>query len=305
MVRRQIVRGVVVLALLGAGVVASTSALEAQPARRAQPASRLADFPDAQAALAAAQVDETGAVNSLLSALETGQVAFHFSTARLKADQAARIALIRSLGPSLPRIVESTMFRDLYARVREEAATRRAGQAPQDPAVTRADQITQAQQTLRDLERERAAPGLDRRRRSSLDDRIESTRDAIARLQRASSDASTRAREQTELEAARAEYEARRAASQAELDAELPADIRQLAANRLSAFVSGCRNVDYRARTVTADGVVRFADAANEARPKIWKLCYRAGQPTVNEARRLATTWLRQLQRAGIRPRTP
>lgn len=305
MVRRSIVRGVAAFSLLGLGAAVSTTALHAQPGRRSA-ASRLQDFPEAQAALAAAQVDETGALNSMLTTLETGTVTFYFSTSRLRADQDARTALVRTLGASLPRIVESQMFRDMYARVRDEAATRTIGPAPDDPSVARADMVTQAQLSLRELEQQRAAPGLDRRTRSSLDEAIEQARANIARLQRSSGDTAMQASERAQFEAARAEYEARRTAAQAELETRLPADVRQLVANRLSEFVAGCRDVNFRARTRTmTNGQVVFADAPNEARPKLWKLCFRAGQRTVTEARRVATTWLGQLQRAGIRPRNP
>ncbi len=299
------VRGVgATFAVVGALGV-TTAALEAQPGGRTPAASRLADFPDAQRALAAAGVEEMGAINSILTTLENGVPTFYFSVARLKADAELRTTLVRSLGPTLPAVIESPMFGDLYRRMREETATRQLGEPPQDPAVARADAISGLRMTIADLEAQARAPGLSRRQRGDLESALETARGSLAQLQRQANDAATRAAEQQQLAEARAAYAAQREAAQAELEATLPADPRQLVANRLQAFVSGCRDVNFRARTTTDGGVVRFVSAADEARPKLWKLCYRAGQRTVTEARRVATSWLTQLSRAGIRPRTP
>jgi hypothetical protein len=44
-----------------------------------------------------------------------------------------------------------------------------------------------------------------------------------------------------------------------------------------------------------------FADPALEARPKEWKMCFRAGKPATDAARAFAQKWLNDLAAAGVK----
>ena len=278
-----------VTTLVGAGA----ASLHAQTAPRPS----LTEFPDAQRALNGASIDDRAALNSILTTLESGDVSFYFGTQQLKANEDARVALVRTLGPMLSRIVASEMFRNMYSAAREERARSTAGTPPVDPAITRADQISEVQLAIADMQARLGTPGLSRRDRSQIESAMSDARERVAAAQRQAQDPATRAADAQQYQAAQAAYETQRQEALAGLEADLPSDVRVLARRRLEAFVAGCRDVNFRARTTTAGGVTRFENPADEARPRIWKLCFRAGQRTVTEARRIATRWIGSLPR--------
>ena len=86
-----------------------------------------------------------------------------------------------------------------------------------------------------------------------------------------------------------------------QLDAVWPADARAMVANRLRRFLDVSRDIAYDAQLIDKDGKKVFADAALEARPKEWKLCFRAGKPATDAARAFALRWLTDLQAQGIK----
>lgn len=86
-----------------------------------------------------------------------------------------------------------------------------------------------------------------------------------------------------------------------ELDAMWPPDHRTLIANRLRRFLDVSKDVAYDARLVDKDGAKVFADPAFEARPKEWKMCFRAGKPATDAARGFAQKWLSDLEAQGIK----
>ena len=65
-----------------------------------------------------------------------------------------------------------------------------------------------------------------------------------------------------------------------------------MVANRLRRFLEVSSDVDYGAKLIDKDGTKVFADPALEARPKEWKLCFRAGKPATDAARAFAQKWL-------------
>jgi hypothetical protein len=86
-----------------------------------------------------------------------------------------------------------------------------------------------------------------------------------------------------------------------QLDARWPPDPRALVAGRLRHFLEMSKDVAYEARLVVKDGRKVFADEALEARPREWKLCFRAGKPATDAARRYAQNWLNDLASAGVK----
>jgi hypothetical protein len=108
-----------------------------------------------------------------------------------------------------------------------------------------------------------------------------------------------------ELEKAlRQQYDAltrERDAAMKELDAAWPPDHRTLVANRLRHFLDVSNDVVYDATLIEKDGRKVFADPALEARPKEWKMCFRAGKPATDAARAFAQKWLNDLAAAGVK----
>ena len=92
-----------------------------------------------------------------------------------------------------------------------------------------------------------------------------------------------------------------REAAVKQLDAVWPPDARVLVANRLRRFLQVSSDVAYDARLIDKDGTKVFEDAALEARPREWKLCFRAGKPATDAARAFAETWMNDLRAQGIK----
>jgi len=298
---RGTMTGLVALLAITAG-----GTLFAQGGRRPAPRpgeAIIAPFPDAHTALAAASISDDAAVSSMLLTIRTGFPVFPTSAAALKTDQNARLTLVRALARVLPRIVEAQPFVDAYASVRNDAISSQVGAAPVDPALRRQDQISTLQSDIQGYRLDLQAPGLSRSDRNRLEGRLETAQNQLRSLQREANDTSIRARDQRDLATAQAAYEQRRTAAMTAIDADMPTDVRVAVARRLQTFVSGCADVNYRARTTrNAAGVTVFTSPADEARPKLWKLCFRAGRRTTDEAKRLARSWLQALARSGATP---
>ena len=86
-----------------------------------------------------------------------------------------------------------------------------------------------------------------------------------------------------------------------EVDTVWPPDHRTLVANRLRHFLDVSKDVAYDARLLERDGKKVFADPALEARPKEWKMSFRAGKPATEAARAFAQKWLNDLAAAGVK----
>ncbi|HEX4915856.1 MAG TPA: hypothetical protein VFV51_17980 [Vicinamibacterales bacterium] len=95
--------------------------------------------------------------------------------------------------------------------------------------------------------------------------------------------------------------ERERAQAMQQLEAVWPADHRALIANRLRHFLDVSKDVAYDAKLVETNGKKVFADPAMEARPKEWKMCFRAGKPATEAARAFAQKWLNDLAAAGVK----
>jgi hypothetical protein len=75
-----------------------------------------------------------------------------------------------------------------------------------------------------------------------------------------------------------------------------PADPNVLIAARLRQFLEVSKDVDFGAALVPGPGnKQRFANAAYEAKPDEWKLCYRAGKEATAAGREAAQAWLAAL----------
>ena len=88
------------------------------------------------------------------------------------------------------------------------------------------------------------------------------------------------------------------------LDQKYPPDPRAMVALRLRHFLDVTKDVAFDARLVdkaTDKGTKKvFADAALEAKPDEWKLCFRAGKQATDTARVFAQKWLSDLQSQGV-----
>ena len=99
----------------------------------------------------------------------------------------------------------------------------------------------------------------------------------------------------------RVSQEREREVAMKELESVWPTDHRALIANRLRHFLDVSRDVAYDAKLIEKDGKQVFADPSLEARPKEWKMCFRAGKPATDAARAFAQKWLNDLAAAGVK----
>lgn len=289
-------------ALLSLIALVAATTLFAQGRRRAGEAI-IGPFPDAHTALAEASISDDAAVTSMLLTIRSGYPVFPSNASGLSTNQDARLRLVRALARVLPRIVDSAPFAEAYTEFRNDAVSSQLGSAPVDPALTRQDRISTLRADIEGYRLDLRASGLSRSERNRLEDQLETAQGRLRTLEREANDQATRDRDRRALETAQAEYAQRRTAAMTAIDAELPTDARVAVARRLQNFVTVCGDVDFRAPTTrSAAGVVTFDRPADEARPRLWKLCFRAGRRTTDEARRLARSWLGTLARAGIRP---
>jgi hypothetical protein len=105
----------------------------------------------------------------------------------------------------------------------------------------------------------------------------------------------------TALRQQRVAQERERELAMQQLETIWPVDHRALVANRLRHFLEVSKDVAYDAKLVENEGRKLFADPALEARPKEWKMCFRAGKPATDAARAFARKWLNDLTAAGVK----
>jgi hypothetical protein len=65
----------------------------------------------------------------------------------------------------------------------------------------------------------------------------------------------------------------------------------------LEAFLKNTENVDFTAVTKSSGGLKVFEKSEYEAKPREWKMCYRAGKETSEAIRAFASGWLDELKK--------
>lgn len=76
----------------------------------------------------------------------------------------------------------------------------------------------------------------------------------------------------------------------------LPPDPKVALRKSLTTFLKETSGVDYAAETREATRTRRFARPEYEAKPRSWKMCYRAGREACEAARAFASGWLAELK---------
>ncbi len=97
-----------------------------------------------------------------------------------------------------------------------------------------------------------------------------------------------------------AEESARRikARSKPEDAAKLPIPAADVTRERARIFIETCSAVDFDAKLQVQGGAAHFVEAAQEAKPPLWKACYRAGPRLTKVALDLAKGWLAESPQA-------
>ncbi len=207
---------------------------------------------------------------------------------------AARVALV-SFALSLARtFAESDDFKRRYADHREANGP---DPLPAEPSV---DEILAKQRAGFEAQVEQMRKLFDQitpEQRATLEEGWKDMRTQLTEMETGP----RRAEFEKALREQRATHVRAREVAMTQLDAVWPADHRALVADRLRHFLEVSGEVAYDAKLVDKDGKKVFADPALEAKPKEWKMCFRAGKPATDAARAFAQKWLNDLAAAGVK----
>ena len=129
--------------------------------------------------------------------------------------------------------------------------------------------------------------------KATFDEQIKAMREQIAELSKA--DPAANAEMDAILKEGAAQQQAQHKLNVAEWEKKYPVDPKPFVAQRLREFLSLSATVDYSAKLVKKDGMMRFENPAYERKDSQWKYMYRAGKPAVDAARALAQDWLKAL----------
>lgn len=194
-----------------------------------------------------------------------------------------REAVVIAIGDWGREFVESDVFAEGYAELR---ATSKPSEPVFETSVEDevAAQIEQQREQLEQTRKDIVAMMPEADRESLLEslDASEASFDDPALIEMQEQGlAMVREAEQQQYEVALARWEEA-----------FPEEPHALVARRLEEFLAVCADVDFDADLVEAYGLMRFEDEDYEQKPAEWKLCFRAGEPSVAAAREIAADWL-------------
>ena len=229
--------------------------------------------------------------DSVIASVTSGSIALSGDRGVFtRASSMARVAIATAVFAAARAYTSTDGFETRYAQWREL-------QRPQRVALPKTgDEALAAQQQQLELvikDAERSSAQLPPAAQEQLAHNIAFMRQQLAELNadpehRASVDRAAR----QQARDAETDYTARDAA----FTRAFPADGRRLIARRLRAFLDLSDTVDYTAPVLRhRDGTLHFVNPAFEAKPREWKMLYRAGKPAVDAARAAAQEWVNTL----------
>jgi len=241
-----------------------------------------------ESAIARLGLSNDDAARYAIESLASGYAPVHVAAGTFKAlSDESRVQLVRGLGAWARTYFDSAEFDRAYAALRDG---RRPAAAEYDETVDEAVQrwiedglaeVEESRENVLPLMPEESRPEMEK----GLDSMAAMYRDPeMIEMQRQTIE------QQRAIE--RQSYESSLVAWQQDFP-ESPAP---LIARRLRAFLDTCADVDFDADLTEAYGTLRFEDSDYESRSSEWKLCYRAGEPTVTAARSFALEWLAALE---------
>lgn len=225
-----------------------------------------------------------------VDALVNGSVPVYQARNAMKAAApAARAALVEQALEWAKVYLSSSEFRELYAKKREEAKPA----APEAHKPFEAEQKEkQAESAAQIAQMRKAIEQLPADQRKEAEKAIEQ---ALASQKQMSADPQFQKATHDMYDATVADEKKQHDEATARWQDDWPADPRQLIAKRLRAFIDTSATVDFEAKVVSEGGRQQFVNPRYQQQSSDWKLCYRAGRPTVEKARAFAQAWLREL----------
>lgn len=129
--------------------------------------------------------------------------------------------------------------------------------------------------------------------KASFDEQIKAMRQQIAELSKV--DPAANAQMDAMLKQGAQHAQEQHKLDLAAWEKKYPVDPKPFVAQRLREFLALSATVDFTAKLVKKDGMMRFENPAYERKDSQWKYMYRAGKPAVDAARALAQEWLKAL----------
>lgn len=228
--------------------------------------------------------------SAIVASFATGNVSLVGERSVFKAaSPELRATIVRGVIAAARAYAGTADFAMRYTRFRESQRPEREV-VPQNGEEALAAQKKQLEDVIRQAEK--AAESLPPDAREKLAHNISYTRQQLELL---NEDAEHRAAVDKAARENAREVEAEFLRRDAEYAAEYPADPKLLIARRLRAFLELSATVDFSARLVEKEKRMRFLDPALEAKPREWKMLFRAGKPAIDAARAAAEEWLTAL----------
>ena len=203
-----------------------------------------------------------------------------------------RIAVIRDLAAYAKKYIASDEFKRAYANYRDRAK-------PPEPLM-----IHFSADSIRAAEKERIEKAIkvteananspNEKLRNSVPYRLENLRKELSALD----DPNNKTIKQRLDDAQRSNDYAIKLYQDAlkKFEIQFPADPRGLIRARLQEMLNITADVDYNAEVHEVNRWKMFVNPAYEAKPKEWKLAYRAGKPATDALRAVAGEWLKELK---------
>jgi hypothetical protein len=230
------------------------------------------------------------AQNVIVASFSTGMVMLAGErTVFRSASPDLRAAMVKGVVAIARAYTATEDFARRYAQFREGRRPER-DVLPHNGDEALAAQQKQLEEVIRQAQK--MAAELPVEARQQLADNIADMKKQLAEL---NSDPKHRAAVDAAAKESAREAEAEYARRDRAFEREFPARAQQLIAERLKAFLELSATVDFNATLVEKDKRMRFADPDLEAKPREWKMLYRAGKPAVDTARAAAEEWLHAL----------
>lgn len=265
----------------------------------------LGAVPGAEAAARDAGLSADEIRDALLSAIVWESTSLPGSLRALRDDAVKRARLVSVAGAIVPKLVASKAFRAAYAQVRAGLVV--APEVPKPvPAKTakeiQQERVSQLERAVAEMESGLKTESVPVEIKGQLEKAAREQRKALEAMKKdaAGADALAEADKQR-FDMERNAYPERLKARDAELarlGSDWPENVNVLVAKRLRGFLEMTSGIDYAAKLrARSDGRKVFVDPALESKPALWKLCFRAGKPTVDAARSAAERWLGEVSR--------
>lgn len=187
----------------------------------------------------------------------------------------ARVALVKASLGAVRAFLDSAAGRGAVAAL-----------AMDPPPKNPEDELNEAEKQQAAMKVEDMLVGVPKEQHAQMRKALEQMKkDMAAQLQQARSNLKAG---RDEWKQAQAQWEAQRA----DAAKQVPAKLAQV----LTTFLAETKGMPWDAKLKAQGGLQVFTDKALEAKPRWWKLCFRAGKDSVDAARTFAEGWLKALK---------